>query len=363
MMADRASKTTSNRAHETLALATLLDLHYEGTAIAEAGLTKDANDYKLDELIVDFWKTFHGQYAGAIPSGIIFLPGQKVDREGFRWAPKTWMSAHELDYPDPLTSWTYPTSLETDGLLVKYPGFMLHTPDDQIRRRILGTDNFNNTFRFPSDRKLLEWYNAKPADPEQSVKYLNQIVNEKTRLAIILSRPQPGDSPPEIGLLVGIQKRLGKKFYCYIIRRLHVWRDTSSNSVSNPGRMGLGSKLLEDMCIGEVLRADQDWVVDGYGPKRDMFYAAETSTSSPNEPMKPISRAQTWMFSGLNGFAFFRGGKTRKQTADGKPPIPSKILEDPKPGDLSPGTTFPTTMTPPSTAIDHGKSRRVETWK
>jgi len=315
------TKTTSNPAHETLALATLLDLSYEGTRIEEAGLAKDVKDDEIDELVKAFWETFHGKYEGAIPPGIIFLPGQKVDIRGFGWAPKTWMSGHEVDYPDPLRKWTNATRLHQGGLLVKYPGFLLHTPSDRIRRRILGTDNVNETFQFPSDRKLLEWYNVKPADPQHSVKYLNEIINTTEQLAIILSRPRPGDSPPEIGLLVGIHKENEKtgqreevktEFECYIIRRLHVWRETSSNYLSGPGRMGrdqstgnkepdekeklgntphwnvIEAEPTDDTCIGEAVGVDQTWIVDGYIPKRNKLGKAKATISLPEEPNESI---------------------------------------------------------------------------
>ncbi|KAH8745928.1 hypothetical protein F5883DRAFT_702063 [Diaporthe sp. PMI_573] len=136
-------RTTSNHAHETLALATLLVLKYQGTQIEEAGLTKlkDVKDKLRDQLVTEFWKTFHNTHRGAIPPGMIFLPGAKVEgHQGFGWAPRTWLSAHEIDYPNPLNHWTGKTDLPSTGLEVKYPGFLLHTIGRDTRSHILGMD-------------------------------------------------------------------------------------------------------------------------------------------------------------------------------------------------------------------------------
>jgi len=286
-----------------LALATLLDLNYEGTEIENAGLTRGASRELRNSLVRDFWRTFDGEYRGSIPPGIIFLPGEKVERiEGFGWAPLTWMSAHEVDFPDPLSRFA-PTRLDLGGLAVHYPGFLLHTQNEKARRKVLGTDGLDSTFTFPVDRKLLEWYNATPADPESAVTFIDSILSAQLPLAIILSRPQPGESPREIALLVQIYKQTPNKvhgddpaFNCQVIRRMHVWRETSSEYLTGPGRSGIplelergesienitssqksshwsiiaGSLVDEDndFCIGEVIGPNQEWIVDGYNPTR-----------------------------------------------------------------------------------------------
>ena len=204
------------------------------------------------------------------------------------------MSAHEKEYPDPLSRWTNPTSLERDGLRVKYPGFLLHIPDLKTRRRVLGTDQFHKSFRFPSDRKLLEWYSAELIDTEHSGKFLDTIVNDKKiRLAIILSIPQPQDSPAEIGLLVGIYRELSRKFYCHIIHRLKVWRDTSLNHPSEPGAIRIESKIPEDTCIGQAVHVDQAWIVDGYGSEREESHEAQSANSFPDDRRPPLARSKT----------------------------------------------------------------------
>lgn len=122
----------SNPAHETLALATLFNLDYEDTEVEAAGLELVPSDAQINRLARDFWYIFHDQHQGCIPPGIIFLPGEKASlehegRSGFGWAPKTWLSASEVDYPDRLSIWYAPTDLRDEGLIVQFPGVLLHT--------------------------------------------------------------------------------------------------------------------------------------------------------------------------------------------------------------------------------------------
>lgn len=297
-------QTTSNSAHETLALATLLNLNYEGTKIEDAGLTKRENmtDGFMEDLVCQFWTRFHDTYRHAIPPGIIFLPGEKIKKLGFGWAPKTWMSAHEVDYPNPLDSWHGETDLHgRDGLRVKYPGFLLHTIGENSRTKIVNMTQ-DSPISFPADRNLIEWYNVKPADSNQTTPdFLSGIVNDSTQLAIILSRPRPGASPPEIGLLVEIystgeikiaegdgRNTRPQVFSCHIIRRVHVWREMLAEFLAGPDRNGPPSHIIDHtigtdttrpshwdiislpasnskgFCLGETIPPEQPWLVDGY---------------------------------------------------------------------------------------------------
>jgi hypothetical protein len=323
-------------------------------------LTKNADTATLDDLVKDFWLAFNSQYEGAIPPGIIFLPGQKVHgHAGFGWAPRTWMSPHEVDYPDPLSKWNSPTTLEPGGLGVKYPGFLLHMGNKNTRRTVLGTNNTSHHFTFPVDRKLLEWYNAKPAD-SQPPSHIDAIARSKRPLAIVLSRPHPGESPYEIGLLVEIHGRTSKKtqdgeevFNCYVVQRLHVWRETTAPYLTGAGRGGLpiqkergqpdhekgmsphwkiiaGSPKDTDFnCIGEVLGPNQSWVVDGSShlypavEKRSESGGVEGSESLPESLSESLPKRSRW-------FDFFRATK----------PI-TKATTEPAPGDIRSSKTLP----------------------
>ncbi len=282
-----------------MALATLLNLDYSDTKIGKGRVPKDVKnpDPELDDLMKDFWVAFDEQFKGAIPPGIIFLRGKKLHVPGFGWAPRTWMEAYEIDYPDPLQSTSFKTVLDKDnGLRVRYPGFILHTPN---RNRVLGTDNIHDEFIFPVDRNLIEWYKAKRTDTVQS-DYVASIGDNKTTLAIILSRPQPRDLLPEIALLVEIWKQRnetqdkGSKqvFYCQIIHRLQVSRERpaypdNENDFPHPIVTGPGSEQRDDgdLIIGEVLGPDQEWFVDGYFPYRHKAPPRDKSNPSPANPL------------------------------------------------------------------------------
>ncbi len=206
-------------------------------------------------MMCEFWRSLHSTYRHCIPPGIIFLPGPRLQMDGklgYGWAPQTWMSAHEVDYPDPLGSWTSETDLlEGDGLRVSYPGFILHTASGAsctARNEILGIAGgvlSSRTFTFPADYDLLEWYSATPADdpPSQNLN-LQSVQHSSHQLAIILSRPRPKASPPEIGLLVGIWMTINnmipdngsaKTYKCQIIHRLRVLAQHEALAHQRPG--------------------------------------------------------------------------------------------------------------------------------
>ena len=214
--ADIFNKTTTNDFHETLALATLLDLDYSNTDIAESGLrqvnkstekvSKDHLEHK-DHLMAEFWRLFNERWPHAIPPGIIFLPGDRIDRQGYGWAPRTWMSANSTDPPDPLSFMNSTAELDTDvdhglnGLKVRYPGFLLHAQDRDI---VLSTDKHLRKFWFPTGPSFLDWYAVEAEDTEQP--FLEDIRKSTKQLAIITSRPKPANMPAEVGLLVQIRE-------------------------------------------------------------------------------------------------------------------------------------------------------------
>lgn len=324
-------RTTGNPAHEVLAVATLLGLDYKRTKIEDAGLEENPNPTFLNELVRDFWVTFDEQFRSAIPPGLIFLPGEKVEGfEGFGWAPRTWLSAHEIDYPDPLGITRFPTSLDkTAGLRVQYPGFLLHT---QKRMTILGVDGNFGKFTFPIDRSLTEWYTVEPAD-QNSSGHIEAFLRSESPLAIIISRPRPRSSKHEIGLLVEVYKttRLKKQnglggptsshttFFCQVIHRIHIWREMTAQYTVGHGNITQFSSFPEDrsfrnivcgaspghdgkLCIGEVLEEYQEWYVDGYqsgrskvinrsGPDHDN---GESLKTTPSESQVSKMRSPTW---------------------------------------------------------------------
>jgi len=294
-------QTTNHQEHETLALATLLNLDYQNTKFQDAGLIKDAakvEDDQLQGMMIDLWKLLDKTCPGSIPPGIIFLPGEKLKDPSFGWAPKTWLSNEELEYPDPLSSMVGAAKLVPEGLLVQYPGFVLHA---QSRRAILG-DN-ENSFHFPSDSTLLEWYGVElvglRSNPPIGVQ------KDEKQLAIILCRPKPKEIP-EIALLVEIEEIIVQRSFndkqhrstIYHVSydwRVKIWRETNTDllskwrdyitaSIDHDEKIATGDSEHEDkMICGEALDSDQRWYVGGRPPPR------KTETEKMEEEVKKLA--------------------------------------------------------------------------
>lgn len=328
----------------------------------------------------EFWLSFDRKWLGAIPPGIIFLPGDRVQIPGFGWAPRTWLSAHEVDYPDPLSfvdstaelhdpGTPSPKDENNRGLRVCFPGFLLFAE----RRDILLTANAQSRFfQFPVEQGLQEWYKVEAMDDEVSTSFLESKSSEDKPLAIILSRSRPQEFPPEIGLLVQIYKKSVETirmqtvyrekqpgihtsvetpidedekpaFHCEILHRVKVSRDTNlsrgyryhaegllegqeNTSVverddqAEPDRAPgilLPSDGDDKICIGETLKSDQIWYVDGLSadwtqptPIPVEQGSTRSETENPIQPTKRIPRIMRKLH--LRGAK----GKGTKQTGD-----------------------------------------------
>ena len=228
---------------------------------------------ELDTMMKDFWLSLEESSPGSIPPGIIFLPGPRIQISAFGWAPKSWMLAHEPDYPDPVALSRKAAVLSPEnGLQVEFPGFLLHCED---RDAILGHQTNEMGFRFPCDNSLTEYYLVTWDETEEYSKQRGIIGEQRSEdLAIILCRPRPGQFP-EIGLLVEIhttkqekmdlgQDSVRRVFAVYMRRRVKVRRET--------GDLNLATKVKEIMnrtheeqsriICGEILNEDQKWIVD-----------------------------------------------------------------------------------------------------
>ena len=149
-------RTTEHRVHETLALATLFNLDTDSFADASNTVTSDNN---IDEAELDFrmqklLSLLSNQHPCPIPSGMIFLPGPRLSGKGFRWAPRTWLSGHPVEYPDPLSIDDKHAQLrDGEGLDVRFPGFRLHELEQERSKLHL----CGKSLRFPVDKELHEW--------------------------------------------------------------------------------------------------------------------------------------------------------------------------------------------------------------
>ncbi|KAF2793873.1 hypothetical protein K505DRAFT_417498 [Melanomma pulvis-pyrius CBS 109.77] len=268
-------RTTSHLEHETLALATLLNLDYQDKSFGTAELLnkKEDKEGKLNEMMKDFWMALEESYPGSIPPGIIFLPGDRIKLKGFGWAPRSWMSAQGVDHPDPISIISKSATLLPlkGGLLVEFPGFYLHSED---RSAIVGATD-GKGFWFPSDNSLVEWYHVSWADEkEYSIK--KGIIDESRseEFAIILSRPRPREIG-EIGVLVEIydkrkQRELGTNnqrwtFAVYMLCRVYVRRETDEVKLKQKRQEMVESRRPEDrsnVICGQTLDEEQKWFVD-----------------------------------------------------------------------------------------------------
>jgi hypothetical protein len=288
-------RTTEHPQHETLALATLLNINTapfadsSNTAIGFAADAKSELDKKLDNRMKELLSILAQRNPCAIPSGMIFLPGPRLSEDGYRWAPRSWLSGYTVNSPDPLTFGSKPARLRPPhGLEVDFPGFLLHEFGD------LGAspENFKE-LSFPVDRSLLEWYSLLKADDEENFPNRNELGNK--RLAIIAMR-LPVIMDKEIALLVAGDRNAGVLYRVKILCRVWLCREFNQQKLEK-----LRTEFRTDpsgmIPCGEMVRDDYVWCVDGprvhSEPARPQIPVVESS-QHPGQNLSPES---------LTGFA------------------------------------------------------------
>ena len=248
-------RTTAHPQHETLALATLLHLDTDDFADPSGTVEmKKYNQTELNERMQRLLDLLGARNHCAIPPGIIFVPGPRLRKRGYRWAPESWLSGHPVEPPDPVTIQIRTARLNVPhGLEVWYPGFRLHTLE---KKDNLLTDL--SEFYFTADRRLWQWYRALPADdvlPHSGAR------KQSRDLAIIAPQLLTSNAK-EIGLLVEVSREQGSILFVEILHRIYI------NGESDPMVIrDLRAKFLEpdfgSMICGERLPSDQHWCVDG----------------------------------------------------------------------------------------------------
>lgn len=268
----------------------MLDLNHGDALIIREATDQPPQDSDRDVLFQEFWRRYEAKSSNSIPSGLIFLRGEKFGHRGFGWAPKTFLAADSDPFPHPLPRLS-PRSLRLrgqwnseHGLRVRYPGFKLHHENKNGRRKILIMDKAHPFWTFPCYDSILEYYTVTEAAGSSDFPFLAHTMDSNNQLAIILTRSRPTDHRQEIGLLVMIKPDssiisedgdLESIYHCEIVKHILVKRevtdlvDSPNKNGGPPSFMPSFSSLLEaqnDLVVGEAISEDQQWYVDGMFP-------------------------------------------------------------------------------------------------
>ena len=288
-------RTTAHRQHETLSLATLL--HVNTDAFVDSTDTVEIRKYdqaELNERMQKLLDLLAARSPCAIPPGIIFVPGPRLRKQGYRWAPESWLSGHPVEPPDPVTVQIRTARLNVPhGLEVWYPGFRLHkliNEDKPMNEDNLLTDL--STFHFPADRSLWQWYRASPAD-KPNTQHVR--ARKQSRDLAIIAPQLLSSNAKEIGLLVEISTEQSSILSVEILHRIYINGESDPNVIQ-----GLRAKFLEPdfgfMLCGERLPSSQHWCVDG----RDDSRPTGSSTTDEDGEIKKLARSRTMPLPSLN---------------------------------------------------------------
>ncbi|KAL8743145.1 MAG: hypothetical protein Q9190_004470 [Brigantiaea leucoxantha] len=122
-------RSTAHPIHETLSLATMLSLN-TGDFASPSNSKEGTEEYQREcgERMIMLLSRVAAMSPCPIPPGLIFLPGPRLTKKGYGWAPQTWLSSREIDSPDPPSLLgAGNTRLDpSEGLEVQFPGFLLH---------------------------------------------------------------------------------------------------------------------------------------------------------------------------------------------------------------------------------------------
>ncbi|KAL8804714.1 MAG: hypothetical protein Q9182_002406 [Xanthomendoza sp. 2 TL-2023] len=278
-------RSTAHPIHETLALATLLNHDTElfvSPAISKEGTPEYQQE--CDDRMIKLLTRFAAMSPCRIHPGMIFLPGPKLSDKGYRWAPRSWLSSHAIDSPDPLSlAYQWNTRLDVNnGLEVQLPGFLLH--DLSFDREVLW---IRKNIYFPSDSTLLEWYCVRPANDTPVFPMEPSLAGRE--VAIIVSRI-PVVNLEEIALFVAVKEMSGGIRYVEILNRVWISREGNPKKVQHWSDKHREAHH-EAMFAGERLPLTANWCVDGPDP-RSIDKAPSDSHPFNEEGMKPLKRSK-----------------------------------------------------------------------
>ncbi|GKU10920.1 hypothetical protein FLAG1_11641 [Fusarium langsethiae] len=219
----------------------------------------------------------------------------------------------------------YPTELTEEGLIVHYPGFLLHPTKEKLRE-IISSQNARNTFDLCVGRGLDEWYrivaarktgqfdDVTPPSVENHQPIVEDLIrrldsNSPLEIGVILSRPRPVTARGEIGLLVEIYNveetnsfkeghptREVLMLYCRIIRRIEVRRlsGCAEDFIQEAGCQQIPQcdpvlsryeKFRKENVCGVQLNENQGWCVDGFD------YTPISPQNQSEAPSPPVQQS------------------------------------------------------------------------
>ncbi|MCJ1369095.1 hypothetical protein MMC20_000303 [Loxospora ochrophaea] len=273
-------RRTEHPQHETLALATLLNLSTQDFTDSANTASGFARKPDLEDRMQRFIDLLSRESRHSIPPGIIFLPGQKLSHDGYRWAPLSWLSRASTfanDQPDLLTTRKcLPATLNPPhGLEVRFPGFELHDLGGWQK-----TLSLRNDFHFPTDKSLSEWYWVGMMD--RNVLFPSEQQLASRRLAIITAS-LPILTPKEVASLVAISDQRDDALEVETLSFVWLSRETRPDILQRL-RHVFQADALHEMPLGQQLPADQRWWVDGpasiHGEPQDQNNDQDPGSSS-----------------------------------------------------------------------------------
>jgi hypothetical protein len=274
-------RKTAHPQHETLALATMFNVNTDEFLVPRSTTTgAEYSQEELDRRMQKLLDLLSVRDPCPIPPGIIFLPGSRLPIQGYRWAPRTWLSGSAVDPPDPLLLNASKARLNKHhGLEVKFPGFLLHRPPETN----VFTDH--EKFHFPTGLSLGEWYRVLRAEEEKNL--------TRSRTLAIIAPQLPPVNLKEIALLVAIVKKEANILFVEILHRVWINVESDPKALKELQR-NFRTAQCGGMPCGELLSAEQIWCVDG-PPVPQPVVTDEPHEDSPTFIGRILgSRSRTW---------------------------------------------------------------------
>ena len=263
-------RRTSAPEDEPLVLANILGLDVTAMEHINMGSPESTRE----ERMVNLYDLLEQNKDLGIPSGIIFLPGDKLGvrpdskKNGFEWAPATWLSQLSYCYPlfRPLNQ---AACLLKRGLQVQFPGVVLRLPNERYQRPV---------FHIPLSDCLHEWWKVRVGIGEKDWPRMWNKMSQSQSPSIIMSLETPRDRW-EIGMLVVEKGTLSVGEVRWVERLCTVWfRLETNHRIMND----LGKDFRHNgnyMGFGTRLAADQKWCVNGGdSPERSMTHRKRNHT-------------------------------------------------------------------------------------